>query len=34
MFDAYEVVKKYPHIGTVMVQGQYAQELDYILNNC
>lgn len=35
MFDAYEVVEKYPHIGTVKDGSRlkYAQELDYILNN-
>lgn len=35
MSDAYEVVKKYPHIGTVKDGSRlkYAQELDYILNN-
>lgn len=35
MFDAYEIVEKYPHIGTVKDGSRlkYAQELDYILNN-
>lgn len=35
MSDAYEVVEKYPNIGTVKDGSRlkYAQELDYILNN-